>query len=68
MLLAHVLAICDREGARCYIEASPMGLPLYVRHGWIRVDEIAVDLGKHGCEGGVVVQQCLMREPQRNVV
>lgn len=67
MLLAHVLAKADQEGAKCYIEASAMGLPVYVRHGWEVVDEIVVDMEKHGCPGGIVRQKCLMRQPQKSL-
>lgn len=65
MLLTHVLDIIDEQGKRCYIEASAAGLALYKRFGWVEVDEIVVDMAKHGCEGGVITQKCLMREPVR---
>jgi len=65
MLLKHVLDTVDEQGKRCYIEASAAGLALYERLGWVEVDEVVVDMEKHGCEGGVVRQKCLIREPVR---
>jgi len=66
-LLNEVLDKADREGRKTYIEASAMGLPLYVRHGWVEVGELEVDLGKHGCEGGIIRQKQLIREPKKAV-
>ena len=66
-LLNEVLDQADREGRKTYIEASAMGLPLYVRHGWVEVGELEVDLAKHGCEGGIIRQKQLIREPKKAV-
>jgi len=63
MLLKYVLDTVDEQRKRCYIEASAAGLALYKRFGWVEVDELVVDMEKHGCEGGVVRQKCLLREP-----
>ncbi|CAD6589779.1 MAG: hypothetical protein ASARMPREDX12_004027 [Alectoria sarmentosa] len=48
MLIRPGLADADRAGAQTYIEASPDGLPLYLKHGWAPVDEMVLDMGKHG--------------------
>ena len=55
------LSAADAAGAAAYVEASPMGLGLYLKHGWARTGELSVDLGKYGGEG-VVVDVCLRRE------
>jgi GNAT superfamily N-acetyltransferase len=64
LILKHVLDQCDREGAKCYIEASAAGLPLYLRMGWEVVDQIQVDMEANGAEGGVIYQKCLWRVPR----
>lgn len=64
MLLAPGLAAADAACAPAYLEASPLGLGLYVRHGWRTVDEIRVNLDIYGYEGkGWAVEKCMMREP-----
>lgn len=68
ILLDHGLAAADAAGASTYIEASPMALPLYIRHGWKSVEDILVDLDKYGFEGaGWTVEKCMMREPAAGV-
>lgn len=39
-----------------------MGLPLYLGHGWQKVDEVVVDMRKYG-GSHVVVEELLLREP-----
>lgn len=62
LLIRPGLDAADRAGAQTYIEASPFGLPLYLRHGWEVVDGMAVDTGPYGGQG-VEHQPFLMREP-----
>lgn len=40
-----------------------MGLPLYKRHGWEEVDELAIDMRKYG--GGEVAREMLLVRPAR---
>lgn len=57
-----------------YVDTSPLGLNLYFKYGWRRVDEIRVDLGKYiGKVGGEKeekeedeeeVSLCMIREPK----
>lgn len=61
-LIAPGLEAADTAGAKAYIEASPKGLPLYLKHGWVPVDEMVIDLTPYGGEG-VARQKFLMREP-----
>ncbi|KAL9601806.1 MAG: hypothetical protein Q9219_002296 [cf. Caloplaca sp. 3 TL-2023] len=62
-LLRQGLERIDAESRRCYLEASPAGLPIYRKRGWKVVDEIRVDLSKHGVESPYVDHTpCMMRE------
>ena len=45
---ADLRNVPDRERAVTYIEASPIGLGLYLRHGWKACDDLVVDLRPHG--------------------
>ena len=65
MLIGEGLANADRSNARTYIEASLAGYGLYLRQGWKQVDEIVIDIGKHGGRG-VATEKLLMREPGGN--
>jgi GNAT superfamily N-acetyltransferase len=38
----------DEAGVQAYLEASPMGAPLYARHGFVGLGEIQLDLKKYG--------------------
>lgn len=60
-LIKDGLDIADAAGSKVYIIASPMGLPLYLRHGWKRVDGVVVDMRKYG-GSSVVVEEMLIRE------
>ncbi|KAL9134539.1 MAG: hypothetical protein Q9175_004275 [Cornicularia normoerica] len=62
MLIRPGLEDADKAGAQTYIEASPDGMPLYLKHGWEPVDKMVIDMGKHGAGSGVEVMPCLMRE------
>ncbi len=61
MLLTHVLDMADREGRKCYIEATDAGHPLYVKLGWKDVDVVYVDCTKWG--GKVERNRILIRDP-----
>jgi GNAT superfamily N-acetyltransferase len=43
----------NREGARCYLEATKAGNLLYLKFGWKPVDEVVLDLEPFGGDGGV---------------
>ncbi|KAL9597559.1 MAG: hypothetical protein Q9219_005061 [cf. Caloplaca sp. 3 TL-2023] len=62
MLIREGLAAADRDNAKAYIEASPKGLQLYLRHGWKVVDRVEVDMTPHRGKG-VAVEELLFREP-----
>jgi GNAT superfamily N-acetyltransferase len=62
LLLAPVLAVADKENAKTYIEASKKGHALYLKHGWVQVDEIVVDLSPYGGDEKERLG-LLMREP-----
>ena len=61
MLIRPGLEAADKAGANTFIEASPSGLPLYLRHGWEPVDEIVIDMRPHGGHE-IARQKSLMRE------
>ena len=65
ILIGEGLADADKHNARTYIEASPAGYGLYLRHGWRQVDEIVIDIGKLGGRG-VATEKLLLREPGGN--
>ena len=52
----------DEAGAQTYIEASPAGLPLYLKYGWKIVDEMVIDMRPYG-GNGIEHNPFLMREP-----
>lgn len=59
------LAAADKDNAKAYIEATAIGLPLYVRHGWQPVQVMRVDLDSFGFIGeGVRVHTLMVREPR----
>lgn len=63
MLIQQGLRAADEAHANTFIEATPMGLPLYKRHGWEEVDELAIDMRKYG--GGEVAKEMLLVRPAR---
>ncbi len=62
MLIRPGLEAADEAGMQTYIEASPDGLPLYLKYGWEPVDEMVIDMEKHGIGSGVERMPFLMRE------
>ena len=62
MLIRHGLDAADRDNAKTYIESNCNALALYKKFGWKEVDEIKIDMGKHG-GSGLRVETCLIREP-----
>lgn len=65
MLIRPGLEAADKAGAQTFIEASPSGLGLYIKHGWRVVDELVIDMKAHGVHGheDFAYNKCLMREP-----
>ncbi|MCJ1280174.1 hypothetical protein MMC21_008001 [Puttea exsequens] len=65
LLIAPGLAAADAAAANTYIEASPAGLGLYLKFGWVPVGEMVIDMRKHGVVEGEAVrrQKFLMRGP-----
>jgi hypothetical protein len=63
MLIRPALEAADEAGAKAYVEASPFGLPLYLKHGWEPVDELVIDIRPHGGPD-IEVEKLLMREPK----
>jgi hypothetical protein len=38
----------DKNGAKTFISGSKKGLGLYLKHGWVEVDEAVLDLSPYG--------------------
>ncbi|TVY14059.1 hypothetical protein LARI1_G007054 [Lachnellula arida] len=57
-LLTRFLADADKEHARVYLQATALGHPLYVRCGWVDVEDMVTRTPE-----GAVVWKCMMREP-----
>ena len=41
----------DKEGATCYLDASPLGYPIYLKCGFEEVDIVEIDKSKYGGKG-----------------
>ncbi|KAF2631382.1 acyl-CoA N-acyltransferase [Macroventuria anomochaeta] len=53
----------DEAGVEAYLEASPMGAPMYARHGFEPVKKVALDLRKY--EGKEIMEFILMKRPAK---
>ena len=48
MLLDPVLKQADEDNAKTFIQASEKGIGLYLKCGWVEVDEIVMDFSPYG--------------------
>lgn len=67
LLVSHGLEVVDNAKMQSYVDTSPLGLNIYLKYGWRRVDEIRVDLGKYAGKveaGKEEVSLCMIREPK----
>jgi len=62
MLLDAGLAEVDKTGGNTVIVASEMGLGLYLKHGFVPLDELPIDLDTAGIGHGIVHMKCLKRQ------
>ncbi|KAI1214120.1 acyl-CoA N-acyltransferase [Annulohypoxylon truncatum] len=62
-LIQSVLAVADAEQVPVYLEAMPLALPLYQRHGFAQVDTLEFDGGKDGNEQKPTLA-IMVREPK----
>lgn len=62
LLIKTGLDVADEARSELYVCFSSMGLPVYLRHEWKKVDEIVMDMSKYG-GSGVVVEEHLVRVP-----
>lgn len=62
MLIRPGLEAADKDGAQTFIEATPAGLPLYLKHGWELVHKMTIDMRPHGGTG-IEPMPLLIREP-----
>ena len=63
-LLQSGLAKIDAEGAKTWLEATPLGESLYATFGWVNVDEIVFDLEKYDCGKWVQKTTVMQRAAQ----
>ncbi|KAL6719969.1 hypothetical protein ACLMJK_001890 [Lecanora helva] len=63
MLIRSGLETVDKARAPAYVEASPIGFPLYLKHGWQPVDQVVIDMRPYGGKG-IERQNLLMRKPR----
>ncbi|KAJ5805339.1 Acyl-CoA N-acyltransferase [Penicillium riverlandense] len=52
----------DAWQARIFLEATPEGIPVYLKHGWKIVEEVTLDLDAHGASGRETFT-LMMRDP-----
>ena len=50
----------DEAGIEAYLEASPMGAPMYARHGFEPIKRVGLDLRKYGGEEILEFIVCLL--------
>lgn len=50
-MLQWGMQLADTWQTRIYLEATPEGYPVYLKHGWKPVEELVLDFGQHGGEG-----------------
>jgi hypothetical protein len=55
------LSIADKYKVNTYLEASPEGFNLYLRHGWPEVDEMRLDLKPYGWRENSI-DKCMSRK------
>ncbi|KAF3010853.1 hypothetical protein E8E13_009035 [Curvularia kusanoi] len=61
MLVSWGTQKADEAGVEAYLEASPMGAPMYAKHGFEPQKKVALDLIKYG--GKEVLEFILMKRP-----
>lgn len=60
LLLKSILDQADAAGLEVYLEATDTAAPLYVKHGFIAVNEICFDPSAYGVEGVGTERQTVM--------
>ncbi|KAF3906761.1 hypothetical protein AA313_de0204624 [Arthrobotrys entomopaga] len=58
--------LADEEGVMCYLDASPLGYPVYLKCGFEEVDYVEIDKGLYGGEG-IHKHIGMIRQPVRKV-
>jgi GNAT superfamily N-acetyltransferase len=53
----------EKKGLQVYIEATEMGLPVYLRYGMVEVDRVDVDLEPYGATNGEWNRYALLHKP-----
>jgi len=64
LLLEDGLREADKMGLQCVLGASPAGLSLYKKHGFVEFEKMSLNLWQYeGGEGMGVVEHCIMHRP-----
>jgi hypothetical protein len=63
MLLRWVTEQADAAGKKSYLESTPVAYPLYCKYGWVKVDEVVIDLSRFGGQEDIVMA-VMIREPR----
>ena len=66
LLLRDGLAVVDGDHACILLSASPKGVELYKRFGWVQIDEYWVDMLPHGGTGWET-KKTMKREPRASM-
>jgi hypothetical protein len=48
MLLRWGIEQADAAGKICYLESTPTAFPVYQKYGWVKVDDVVLDLERFG--------------------
>lgn len=68
LLLKDGLKEADEAGLQCVLGASPEGLSLYKKHGFVEVKQMSLDLSHYeGGEGRGAVRHSILYRPSMNV-
>ena len=66
LLLEDGLKFADSRGLQCVLGASPEGLGLYKKYGFVVVEELSSNLWEYkGGEGFGVIKLCVMHRPAK---
>jgi GNAT superfamily N-acetyltransferase len=55
--------VADQHSLVCWLEASPMSVSLYEKHGFKTVGTVTMELDER-CGGGQYTHSCMAREPK----
>ena len=63
MLVQKGCDMADELALPAGLEASPAGLPVYRRYGYIEKEVVSFDPKRYGRDGDLLKTVCMLREP-----